>query len=144
VIRFDDFRPGPGTGERTDVHALSLRSCWEGPWWSTPVQTRLLLGEPVKEWRAMLRRRLVPGAQLHFADGSLRRPVGDPSLIGAAGWADAGTGFALLRLLDFLDVSTRIDLVGFGLPGVLSRQENEWVAAHAKTVEPTGMRTALR
>ncbi|WP_240677194.1 glycosyltransferase family 29 protein [Actinacidiphila soli] len=150
VIRFDSFRTtATGTGERTDVHAVTLRgeSPWEGPGWRQSVQTRLVFGESVGDWRQALRRRLVAGAQNYVGNPSLRRPVSDPALMDESGWGKSTTtGFNMLRLLDFLDVSPRIDLIGFGLPDQLRPQEKEWVLAHAKDIDATGMktRTALK
>jgi hypothetical protein len=142
VVRCDG-PAAPGAGERTDVHALSLRgpAPWEGPGWSRPARIRLVFGEPARDWRRALRRRLVPGAQSHVGDASLRSPVTDPALVGEPGWAGATTAFTMLRLLDFLDVSPRIDLVGAGR---LRPEEREWVMAHAQETDPAGTRTALR
>ncbi|NEB15612.1 hypothetical protein G3I46_03640, partial [Streptomyces coelicoflavus] len=91
------------------------------------------------------RERLVPGAQDHVADASLRRPLGDPALLGEDGWGPAPTtAFTVLRLLDFLDASPRLDLVGFTLPGRLRPREAEWVLEHAAHVDHSKMRIALR
>ncbi|MGH3323104.1 MAG: hypothetical protein ACRDOV_01560 [Streptomyces sp.] len=142
VIRCDAFAArAADAGERTDVHAVSLRgeAPWEGPRWSHPVRTRLVFGESAPAWRQAVRRRLVPGAQTHVGNSALRRPVSDPSLMGEGGDREPTTGYTVLRLLDFLDVSPRIDLFGFGLPGRLRPQEREWVMAHAKDTEPPGV-----
>lgn len=124
------------------MHAVSLRgdTPWEGPGWDRHAGIRLLFGESVKDWRQTLRRRIVPGAQQHVGNASLRRPVSDPALIGEAGRPRHGTAFTMLRLLDFLDVSPRIDLIG----RLRDDDESAWVTAHAKDVDPAGMRTALR
>ncbi|WP_110945484.1 hypothetical protein [Streptomyces avicenniae] len=142
VVRVDSFRPhAPGTGERADVHAVSHRS--GGPGWRRSVTTRLVFGEKPSEWRAAVRERLVPGAQRWVGDRTLARPLRDPALIGEARWAaDASTAFTVARLLDFLDVSERVDLVGFGLPGQLREEERQWVQAHARRTD--GLRIVLR
>jgi hypothetical protein len=144
VVRLDNFRAGTGT--RTDVHALTLRgdTPWEGPGWSQPVPTRLVFGDGIGPWRQAVRRRLVPGAQEHIGDPWLRRPVQDPALLGETGWSVPSTAFTVLRLLDFLDVSPRIDVVGLGLPGGLRPKEEEWVMAHARETDTSGTRAALR
>lgn len=142
VVRLDSFQlHAAGTGERTDVHAVSHRC--GGPAWRREVRTRLVFGEATHQWQHAVRRRLVPGAQEFVGDRTLRRPVRDPALIGESGWAaDAGTGFQIVRLLDFLDVSSRIDLIGLGLPGQLRAEEQQWVTARAKGAD--GLRIALR
>ncbi|WP_158674666.1 bacterial transcriptional activator domain-containing protein [Streptomyces hoynatensis] len=142
VIRLDSFQTHPaGTGERVDVHAVSHRS--GGPGWRRQVDTRLVFGEKPSEWREAIRSRLVPGAQRRVGDRSLSRPVRDPALIGESRWAvDAGTGFTVARLLDFLDVSPAIDLFGFALPGQLRPEERQWVLSHARGVD--GVRISLR
>ncbi|MBR7678699.1 hypothetical protein KDA82_38265, partial [Streptomyces daliensis] len=64
--------------------------------------------------------------------------------VGESGWgANPTTGFTVLRLLDFLDVSPRIDLIGFALPGQLRTEERRWVMERARSGS-TGLRTALR
>ncbi|WP_326595089.1 hypothetical protein [Streptomyces sp. NBC_01803] len=144
VVRYEGGEPDG----RADVHAVSVRGAtpWEGPAWRRPAGVRLVFGESADAWRKALRRRLVPGAQRHFGDATLRRPVRDPSLVGDGGEADGGsTAFAVIRLLDFLDASPRIDLFGLGRPGELRPREREWVVAHAKDVNGgTGTRIALR
>jgi hypothetical protein len=145
VVRLDALRPA-APGDRTDVHALTLRgeTPWEGPGWSRATGVRLVFAESARDWRRAVRRRLVPGAQTHVGDASLRGPVGDPALVGDPGWAGATTCFTMIRLLDFLDVSPRIDLLGPGLTGRLRPKEREWVMAHARETDPAGTRTALR
>ncbi|MCF2435896.1 hypothetical protein LV779_21690 [Streptomyces thinghirensis] len=89
VVRCDAFRVrAEGTGERTDLHAVSLRgdTPWEGPAWTRPAGVRLVFGDPAAAWRRATRERLVPGAQDHVGDASLRRPLGDPALLGEDGW----------------------------------------------------------
>ncbi|MDT0343518.1 tetratricopeptide repeat protein [Streptomyces litchfieldiae] len=148
VFRCDSYRSDPrGTGRRTDVHAVTLpgKAPWEGPRWIQPTAVRLVFGGSADAWRRALRRRLVPGTQRHIGDASLRRPVADPALMGESGW-DKGvtTAFAVLRLLDFLDVSPRIDLIGFGLPGRLRPAEHAWVMAHARNADSTEASTQMR
>ncbi|MGK5531035.1 hypothetical protein [Streptomyces sp. URMC 129] len=143
VVRYDGASEG-----RTDVHAVTVRGRdpWEGPAWRHPTGVRLVFGESADAWRKALRRRLVPGAQRHFGDATLRRPVRDPALLGESGPEDGGsTAFAVIRLLDFLDVSPRIDLFGLHRPGELRPEERAWVMAHARNVNcGTGTRIALR
>lgn len=148
VVRCDAFRiRAEGTGEGTDIHAVSLRggTPWDGPAWDRPAGVRLVFGDPAGAWRRAVRQRLVPGAQEHIGDASLRRPLGDPALLGEDGWEEGTTtAFTTLRLLDFLDVSPRLDLIGFGLPGRLRPKEAEWVMDHATHVDDSKMRIALR
>ncbi|GAA5212895.1 tetratricopeptide repeat protein [Streptomyces thinghirensis] len=148
VVRCDAFRVrAEGTGERTDLHAVSLRgdTPWEGPAWTRPAGVRLVFGDPAAAWRRATRERLVPGAQDHVGDASLRRPLGDPALLGEDGWGTATTtAFTVLRLLDFLDASPRLDLIGFTLPGRLRPREAEWVMDRATHVDDSKMRIALR
>ncbi|MGW7516706.1 hypothetical protein ACWGJ2_14050 [Streptomyces sp. NPDC054796] len=129
-----------GTGRRTDVHAVFHRHDFGH---SPQVETRLVFGDPGDAWQRAVRR-MVPGAQRYVGDASLRRPVADPALVGESGWgANPTTGFTVLRLLDFLDVSPRIDLIGFALPGQLRTEERRWVMERARSGS-TGLRTALR
>ncbi|MEU3252726.1 hypothetical protein [Streptomyces sp. NPDC006997] len=148
VVRCDSFRlRAEGTGERTDLHAVTLRgdSPWEGPAWTRRAGVRLVFGDPAAAWRRAVRERLVPGAQGQVGDASLRRPLTDPALLGEGGWGPAtSTAFTVLRLLDFLDVSARLDLVGFAPPGRLRPEEAEWVMDHAQHVDDSKMRIALR
>ncbi|MFC5957326.1 hypothetical protein ACFP51_23525 [Streptomyces pratens] len=148
VVRCDSFRlRAEGTGERTDLHAVSLRgdTPWDGPAWTAPVGVRLVFGDPAAGWRRALRQRLAPGAQEHVGDASLRRPLGDPALLGEDDWGrETTTAFTVVRLLDFLDVSPRLDLVGFTLPGRLRPRETEWVRERATHIHDSKMRIALR
>ncbi|CAM5509584.1 glycosyltransferase family 29 protein [Streptomyces griseomycini] len=166
VVRCDAFRVrAEDTGGRTDLHAVSLRgdAPWDGPAWTQRVGIRLVFGDPAAAWRRATRRRLVPGAQEHVGDASLRRPLDDPALLGDGGasrpWGsprssgaesgggrDAGatTAFTVLRLLDFLDVSPRLDLVGFDKPGRLRPAEAAWVMDRATHVDAGTTRIALR
>ncbi|MEU0222946.1 hypothetical protein ABZ177_01095 [Streptomyces sp. NPDC006284] len=148
VVRCDAFRiRAGGTGERTGLHAVSLRgdTPWEGPAWTQRAGVRLVFGDPAADWRRATRQRLVPGAQEHVGDASLRRPLSDPALLGEDGWGPAPTtAFTVLRLLDFLDASPRLDLIGFTLPGRLRPKEAEWVMDRATHVDDSKMRIALR
>ncbi|MCT2592966.1 hypothetical protein LHJ74_27980 [Streptomyces sp. N2-109] len=147
VVRCDRYRtsraPGePGTGMRTDVHAVGALADGTTPRWHEPVSLRLVFAESADDWRGALRR-LVPGAQHYAGDAALRHPIADPALIGESGWgARPTTGFTMARLLDFLDVSPAIDLIGYGPPGRLREKESEWVTAHATSAD--GVRTSLR
>ncbi|MFD9503547.1 hypothetical protein [Streptomyces sp. NPDC060035] len=147
VVRCDTLPTGGHSAVvRADLHALTLRgdAPWTGPGWDRPAGTRLVFGDRLADWRRALRARLVPDAQDHIGDASLRRPLGDPALIGEDGrWAGATTAFTVLRLLDFLDAD-RLDLIGFGLPGQLLPQEHAWVTARATHEDETEMRTVLR
>ncbi|MFI8093351.1 hypothetical protein ACIF9R_34415 [Streptomyces sp. NPDC086080] len=148
VVRCDAFRiRAEGTGERTGLHAVSLRgdAPWEGPSWSRRAGIRLVFGDPAGTWRRAVRERLVAGAQDQVGDVSLRRPLNDPALLGEDHWgAGTGTAFTVLRLLDFLDVSPRLDLIGFDKPGRLRPAEAEWVMDRATHVDAGTMRIALR
>ncbi|MFF0363658.1 hypothetical protein [Streptomyces fungicidicus] len=148
VVRCDSFRlRADGTGERTGLHAVSLRGAapWDGPAWTQPAGIRLVFGDPAAAWRRATRQRLAPGAQEHIGDASLRRPLSDPALLGED-CRDPGTStaFTVLRLLDFLDVSPRLDLIGFDKPGRLRPEEAEWVMERATHVDDSKMRIALR
>lgn len=148
VVRCDSpATPAGGAGSRTDLHAVTLRgeAPWEGPAWAGSTTLRLVFGDPAGAWRRALRERLVPGAQRYVGDVSLHRPLTDPALLGEDGWDPrTTTAFTTLRLLDFLDVTPRLDLIGFGLPGQLRPEESEWVMAHAVHVDDSKMRIALR
>ncbi|MFI2298733.1 hypothetical protein ACH5AL_07825 [Actinacidiphila glaucinigra] len=137
-----------GTGVRTDLHAVTLRGAapWAAPAWTRPAGIRLVFGDAAGAWRRAIRQRLVPGAQDHVGDASLRRPLSDPALLGEDGWdtRTTTTAFTTLRLLDFLDVSPRLDLIGFGLPGHLPPEEAEWVMDRATHIDDSKMRIALR
>ncbi|MDQ0405947.1 hypothetical protein OIE75_23550 [Streptomyces sp. NBC_01723] len=148
VVRCDGYRVrAEGTGERTGLHAVTLRggAPWEEPAWTRPAGIRLVFGDPAADWRRAVRTRLAPGAQEHVGDASLRRPLADPALLGEGGWEPATTtAFTVLRLLDFLDASPRLDLIGFTLPGRLRPREAEWVMDRATHVDDSKMRIALR
>ncbi|MER5947302.1 hypothetical protein ABT127_14645 [Streptomyces sp. NPDC001904] len=136
-------------GARTDLHAVTPRGAtpWDGPPWTARAGIRLVFDEAAPRWRRVVRQRLVPGAQEHIGDVSLRRPLTDPALLGESVWGeDASTAFTVLRLLDFLDVSPRLDLIGFppAGAGALRPAEAAWVADHSTQRDDSTMRIALR
>lgn len=132
VVRCDDFRGG----ERADVHAVADPGCES---WHRPAGVRLVFADPGETWRAAVRR-AVPGAQDGLGDVSLRRPLQDPALLGDGGWGpETSAAFTVLRLLDHLDVSPRLDVHGAGR---LRPEERRWIVARAK--DRTKTRTALR
>ncbi|WP_353944360.1 hypothetical protein ABII15_24040 [Streptomyces sp. HUAS MG91] len=145
VVRCDGFR----TGARTDLHAVTPRGAtpWDGPPWTAETGIRLVFDEAAPRWRRVVRQRLVPGAQEHIGDVSLRRPLTDPALLGESVWGeDASTAFTVLRLLDFLDAGPRLDLIGFRTAGAgaLRPAEAAWVEAHSTLRDDSTMRIALR
>lgn len=142
VMRLDSHRPHPpGTGERTDLHAVSHASV--GPGWRRRAQVRLVFGERAEQWAEAVSLRLVPGAQDFLGDRSLSHPVRDPALLGEPRWAtDPSTGFSLVRLLDHLDVNPVLDVVGLALPGQLRPEEHHWLRTHATAGD--GLTTHLR
>ncbi|MET8828324.1 hypothetical protein ABZX40_22220 [Streptomyces sp. NPDC004610] len=148
VVRCDGFRiDAPATGARTDLHAVTLRGAtpWEGPAWGQRAGVRLVFGDPAGPWRRAVRQRLVPGAQDHLGDASLRRPLTDPALLGESAWPPATTtAFTVLRLLDFLDVSPRLDLIGPAPLGRLRPEEADWVRSRAPHADDSEIRIALR
>ncbi|WP_156162168.1 glycosyltransferase family 29 protein [Demequina iriomotensis] len=151
VVRFNSFKiDAPHTGSRTSVHALIHLHDFN---WDVPVDVRLVFsGDPVA-WRRSLLRRVVAGAQTHLGDETLRWPMRDAQLVGDTTHPDLPTtGFNVIRLLDFLDVSAAIDLIGFDfyeggtfrldeamhLPVVDVHQysvEKEWVLDRAVSVD---------
>ncbi|WP_240662535.1 hypothetical protein [Streptomyces sp. WAC 06738] len=132
VVRCDDFRGG----ERADVHAVADPACAS---WHRPAGVRLLFADPGETWRETVRR-AVPGAQDGLGDASLRRPLQDPALLGDGGWGpETSAAFTVLRLLDHLDVSPRLDVHGAGR---LRPEERRWITSRAK--DRTKTRTALR
>ncbi|MFD8907574.1 hypothetical protein [Streptomyces sp. NPDC059586] len=112
VVRFNSYRIDPAaTGRRTDIH-VSIHK--HGFNWDQQVDTRLIFGGISGDWKHSLRNRLVPGAQTYLGDESLRWPVRDIGRLGRDVWPSIPTsGFNMLWLLDFLDVSPRLDLIGF-------------------------------
>jgi hypothetical protein len=112
VVRFNSYRiDAPATGTRTDIHASIHKHSYN---WDRPVPTRLVFGLLAGDWMYSLRNRLVPGAQRHLGDDSLRSPLRNIGRIGEDTWPSIPTtGFNMLYLLDFLDVNPRFDLFGF-------------------------------
>ncbi|MEW2546182.1 glycosyltransferase family 29 protein [Streptomyces sp. NPDC047002] len=112
VVRFNSYRiDAPATGARTDIHASIHKHAFN---WDQHVTTRLVFGGVPGDWMYSLRNRLVPGAQRYLGDDSLRWPLRNVGRVGADVWPSVPTtGFNTLWLLDFLDVSPRLDLFGF-------------------------------
>jgi hypothetical protein len=112
VVRFNSFAiDAPRTGTKTDVHATIHLHSFN---WSRPVDVRLVFSGKRDLWRSSVLAHVDPGAQSYLGDESLRWPA--LNLFTPAERADfkvPTTGFNTLRLIDFLDVSTAIDLVGF-------------------------------
>jgi tetratricopeptide (TPR) repeat protein len=160
VVRFSSYRLDPvHTGERTDIHVSVHKHTFN---WDKPVTTRLVLGAVPDDWKASLRSRLVPGAQKYLGDESLRRPLRD---LGGAGSDTApekpSSGLTMLWLLDFLDVSPTLDLIGFDffesgayrldaakkvpIGSVRAHSsEKAWVMERAQSISGNGMRISLR
>jgi hypothetical protein len=111
VVRFNSFRIEPAdTGERTDIHATGHRHLHN---WDRPVDTRLIVCGESADYRHAVRR-LVPGAQRRVGDDSVRWPVRAVGRMQSDVWPQVPTtGFNLMWLVDFLDVSPRFDLIGF-------------------------------
>ncbi|MFD5112788.1 hypothetical protein ACFWNG_10775 [Streptomyces sp. NPDC058391] len=158
VVRFSSYRiDAAATGSRTDIHATSHEHHFN---WDRKVTTRLVFGGASDEWRYALRERLVPGAQRYVADDSLRWPLRHIGGVDWDAWPSVPTsGFNTLWLLDFLDVSPTLDLIGFDfyesgvhrLPGAMRipvtsererASEKAWVMERAQSV--TDMRISLR
>ncbi|MEU6553952.1 glycosyltransferase family 29 protein [Streptomyces sp. NPDC046915] len=158
VVRFNSYRIDPGhTGSRTDIHAAIHKHGFN---WDQRVTTRLVFGGVSGDWKYSLRNRLVPGAQTHLGDDSLRWPVRNIGKLGTDVWSGIPTtGFNMLWLLDFLDVSPKLDLIGFDFyeSGAYRVQEamklaitsvheytseKAWVMERAQSV--SDMRIALR
>ncbi|WP_432058721.1 glycosyltransferase family 29 protein [Streptomyces sp. bgisy022] len=112
VVRFNSYRVEPAhTGRRTDLHATIHKHGFN---WDRQVTTRLVFGGVSGDWKYSLRNRLVPGAQTFLGDESLRWPVRNIGRLSAEEWPGIPTtGFNMLFLLDFLDVSPVLDLIGF-------------------------------
>jgi hypothetical protein len=112
VVRFNSFAIDPvHTGEKTDLHATIHLHDFN---WDVPVDVRIAFGGAPAAWADNVRRHLRPAAQKMIGDESLRWPR--RSLLGPdlrERCAVPTTGFNMLLLLDYLDVSTRIDLFGF-------------------------------
>ncbi|MFF9152983.1 glycosyltransferase family 29 protein [Streptomyces sp. NPDC014846] len=158
VVRFNSYRIDPRhTGSRTDIHATIHKHGFN---WDRPVTTRLVFGGVTGDWKHSLRNRLVPGAQQYLGDESLRWPVRNIGRLGNDVWSGIPTtGFNMLWLLDFLDVSPKLDLIGFDfyesgayrVPEAMKlaitsvheyTSEKAWVMERAQSV--TDMRISLR
>ncbi|WAZ23686.1 glycosyltransferase family 29 protein [Streptomyces cinnabarinus] len=158
VVRFNSFKIDPKhTGSRTDIHATIHKHGFN---WDKRVDTRLVFGGVSGDWKWSLRNRLVPGAQTHLGDESLRWPVRNIGKVSTDVWSGIPTtGFNMLYLLDFLDVSPKLDLIGFDFyeSGAYRVQEamklaitsvheytseKAWVMERAQSV--TDMRISLR
>ncbi len=112
MVRFNSYKIEPAaTGSRTDIHATIHKHGFN---WDRPVTTRLVFGGVSGDWKHSLRNRLVPGAQKYLGDESLRWPLRNIGRVGTDVWSSIPTsGFNMLWLLDFLDVSPTLDLIGF-------------------------------
>ncbi|MFC7877362.1 glycosyltransferase family 29 protein [Isoptericola sp. NPDC057391] len=158
VVRFNSFLlDAAHTGTRTHVHATIHLHDFN---WDVPVDGRLVFGGAARPWAASLARHLRPGAQRWVGDESVRWPrrtLLDPETRERC--PVPTTGFNTLLLLDYLDVSTRIDLYGFNFhTGAPLRRpdamhlpvadahdydaEREWVAR--RTVDTAPGRISLR
>ncbi|ROQ66556.1 hypothetical protein EDD93_0964 [Streptomyces sp. 840.1] len=156
VVRFNSYRIDPAaTGSRTDIHASIHKHGFN---WDQKVHTRLVFGGLAGDWKHSLRTRLVPGAQRYLGDESLRWPLRDIGKVGADAWPSIPTsGFNMLWLLDHLDVSPRLDLIGFDfyesgayrLPAAMKMpitsvheytSEKAWVMERAQSVTDTRIR----
>ncbi|WLW52684.1 glycosyltransferase family 29 protein [Streptomyces sp. YU58] len=158
VVRFNSYRIDPKhTGGRTDIHVTIHKHGFN---WDQRVTTRLVFGGVSGDWKYSLRNRLVPGAQTYLGDESLRWPVRNIGKLSTDVWPSIPTsGFNMLWLLDFLDVSPTLDLIGFDfyesgayrVPEAMKlaitsvheyTSEKEWVMQRAQSV--TDMRISLR
>ncbi|SNX63569.1 glycosyl transferase family 29 (putative sialyltransferase) [Streptomyces sp. TLI_55] len=158
VVRFNSYKIDPKhTGGRTDIHATIHKHGFN---WDQRVDTRLVFGGISGDWKYSLRNRLVPGAQTFLGDESLRWPVRNIGKLGTDVWSGIPTtGFNMLYLLDFLDVSPTLDLIGFDfyesgayrVPEAMKlaitsvheyTSEKAWVMQRAQSV--TDLRISLR
>lgn len=156
VVRFNSYRIDPAaTGSRTDIHVTIHKHGFN---WDREVHTRLVFGGLSGDWKYSLRNRLVPGAQRYLGDESLRWPLRDIGKVGTDVWPSIPTtGFNMLWLLDHLDVSPRLDLIGFDfyesgayrLPAAMKMpitsvheytSEKAWVMERARSVTDTRIR----
>ncbi|MFJ2089783.1 hypothetical protein ACIOEW_10980 [Streptomyces sp. NPDC087901] len=156
VVRFNSYRIDPSaTGSRTDIHATIHKHGFN---WDQKVHTRLVFGGVSGDWKYSLRNRLVPGAQQYLGDESLRWPLRNIGRVGTDVWPAIPTsGFNMLWLLDHLDVSSQLDLIGFDfyesgayrLPAAMKMpitsvheytSEKAWVMERAQSVTDTRIR----
>ncbi|MBC9717148.1 glycosyltransferase family 29 protein [Streptomyces sp. TRM66268-LWL] len=160
VVRFNSYRIDPAhTGRRTDLHVTIHKHHYN---WDKKVDTRLVFGGNSADWKWSVRNKLLPGAQTCVNDESLRWPVRG---IGGASTAHfpgiPTSGFNMAWLLDFLDVSPTLDLIGFdfyesGAYRIAEAMklaitnvhaygsEKAWVMDRAQSVSGNGMRISLR
>src|SRR5918994_944597 len=112
VARFNSFKIDPQhTGSKTSIHAAIHMHNFN---WSVPVDVRLIFSGSLDAWRNSINKYNDPQAQTYLGDPTLRWPVRGGNLLGETDVVDVPTsGFNLMRLVDFLDVSTKIDLIGF-------------------------------
>jgi hypothetical protein len=112
VARFNSFKIDPQhTGSKTSIHAAIHMHNFN---WSVPVDVRLIFSGSVDAWRNSINKYIDPEAQTYFGDPTLRWPVRGGELLGETDVVDVPTsGFNLMRLVDLLDVSSKIDLIGF-------------------------------
>ncbi|WP_327355677.1 polysialyltransferase family glycosyltransferase [Streptomyces sp. NBC_01304] len=137
VVRFCSYvTEAHSTGVRTDIHVTTARDTEN---WDQQVPMRLVLEPSRSLWAQALRHQLVPGAQRQVGDASLRHPVGSLGTPGQGLPAAPSPGFTMAWLLDFLDVSPRIDLFGFDFT---SPAEAGWLEGRTRSVTRT--RTTLR
>ncbi|MFE4666282.1 hypothetical protein ACFRI7_05265 [Streptomyces sp. NPDC056716] len=158
VLRFNSYRIDPvHTGKKTNIHVSIHKHAFN---WDKPVDIRLITGGSSSDWKYSMRNKLVAGAQKYICDESLRWPVRS-----IGGWTSEQlsgiptSGFNMLWLLDFLDVSPTLDLIGFDfyesgayrVPEAMKLpitnvheygSEKAWVMERAQRV--SGMRTSLR
>lgn len=112
VARFNSFKIDPRhTGSKTSIHAAIHLHNFN---WSVPVDVRLIFSGRADAWRNSINKFIDPHAQTYLGDPTLRWPVRGSDLLGETDVVDVPTsGFNLIRLVDFLDVNTKIDLIGF-------------------------------
>lgn len=151
VVRFNSFRIDPvNTGSKTSIHALIHMHAFN---WDVPVEVRVVFSGDPTAWRRSIVSHLNPNAQRYLGDESLRWPLRSADLVGDDAHPDVPTsGFNMVRLLDFLDVSEAIDLIGFdfyeggayrldeamSLPIAAAHNynaEKAWVLSHATGVD---------
>jgi hypothetical protein len=134
VARFGPVQIVPAiTGRRTDLLVMGHD---QPGGWDQPTDLRCVLADDPRDWVQSIRRNLVPGAQRALLDKTLRRPARQPSIVGvnlAPEPAEPSNAFQLIRLLDHLDVSPLIDLIGFSLER-FADDEREWLASRVRRV----------
>lgn len=153
VVRFNSFALDPlHTGSRTDVHATIHLHDFN---WDVPVDVRMVFsGAPAPAWVGSIVKRLRPDAQKWVGDESVRWPRGVIMPQDLRDLVPVPTsGLNMIMLLDYLDVSTAIDLFGFNfysgepyrradamhLPVAEAHSyaaERDWVLARAVSTEP--------